>query len=134
MAHIGSELGQAFVRQRSTEELRMAVATAQSANQAKTEFLSTMSHELRTPMNAMMGIADLLSESTLGEEQRHYVDIFQKAGASLLNLISDILDLSKVESGHVELESIGFDLVALLETLDRDDGSAGAIPRFATHS
>jgi signal transduction histidine kinase/DNA-binding response OmpR family regulator len=117
MGHVGSELGQAFVRQRAAEELRKAAASAESANAAKTQFLSTMSHELRTPMNAMLGIADLLSESTLGEEQRHYVDIFQKAGANLLSLVNDILDLSKVESGHVELESIGFDLPALLETL-----------------
>ncbi len=60
---------------------------------------------MRTPMNAILGMADLLSESSLGEEQRDYVGIFQKAGASLLDLINNILDLSKVESGYVELES-----------------------------
>ena len=81
------------------------------------EFLTTMSHEMRTPMNAILGMADLLSESSLLGEQRDYVHIFQKAGANLLHLINDILDLSRVESGHFELESIGFDLRALLEKI-----------------
>src|SRR5580658_4430351 len=76
-----------------------------------------MSHEMRTPMNAILCMADLLSESPLLEAQRDYVRIFQKAGANLLELINDILDLSKVESGHFELESIGFDLGALLEKI-----------------
>jgi CheY-like chemotaxis protein len=70
---------------------------------------------MRTPMNAILGMADLLSESPLRAEQRDYVRVFQKAGANLLELINNILDLSKVESGHVELEAIVFDLHALLE-------------------
>ena len=105
------------MRQRAEEDLQSAKAAAESANLAKSEFLTTMSHEMRTPMNAILGMADLLSESSLSEEQREYVRIFQKAGASLLDLINNILDLSKVESGHVELESIGFDLAALLEKI-----------------
>jgi PAS domain S-box-containing protein len=117
MGHIGSQLGQVIIRQRAEEDLRRAKASAESANRAKSEFLTTMSHEMRTPMNAILGMADLLSESSLGEEQRDYVHIFQKAGASLLDLINDILDLSKVESQHFELESIGFDLRALLEKI-----------------
>jgi CheY-like chemotaxis protein len=68
-------------------------------------------------MNAILGMADLLAESSLREEQRDYVRIFQKAGANLLDLINDILDLSKVESGHFELEAIGFDLGGLLEKI-----------------
>jgi len=115
MAHIGSQLGQVVIRQRAEEDLRSAKASAESANRAKSEFLTTMSHEMRTPMNAILGMADLLSESPLREEQRDYVRVFQKAGANLLDLINDILDLSKVESGHVDLESIGFDLGVLLE-------------------
>ncbi len=117
MSHIGSQLGQVIIRQRGEENLRRAKAAAESANLAKSEFLATMSHEMRTPMNAILGMADLLSESPLPEEQRAYVRIFQKAGANLLNLINDILDLSKVESGHVELESIGFDLQSFLEKI-----------------
>ena len=117
MGHIGSQLGQVIRRQRAEEELRRAKASAESANRAKSDFLATMSHEMRTPMNAILGMADLLSESSLHEEQRGYVDISQKAGANLLALISDILDLAKVESGRFELESINFDLRALLEKI-----------------
>jgi len=117
MGHIGTQLGQVIRRQRAEEELQRAKASAESANRAKSDFLATMSHEMRTPMNAILGMADLLSESSLHEEQRGYVEIFQKAGANLLTLISDILDLAKVESGRFELESIDFDLRALLEKL-----------------
>jgi PAS domain S-box-containing protein len=117
MGQIGSQLGQVFIRQRAEEELRRAKASAESANRAKSEFLTTMSHEMRTPMNVILGMADLLSESSLREEQRDYVRIFQKAGANLLDLINDILDLSKVESGHFELESVGFDLGDLLQKI-----------------
>jgi PAS domain S-box-containing protein len=115
MGHIGSQLAQVIIRQRAEEELQHAKAAAESANRAKSEFLTTMSHEMRTPMNAILGMADLLSESSLREEQQGYVRIFQKAGANLLDLINNILDLSKVESGHFELESVGFDLGALLQ-------------------
>jgi PAS domain S-box-containing protein len=117
MGHIGLQLGQVIKRQRAEEELQRAKASAESANRAKSDFLTTMSHEMRTPMNAILGMADLLSESPLQEEQRGYVEIFQKAGANLLALINDILDLAKVESGRFELESIDFDLRALLEKI-----------------
>jgi len=117
MVQIGSQLGQVIIRQRAENDLQSAKASAESANNAKSEFLTTMSHEMRTPMNAILGMADLLSETSLGDEQRDYVRIFQKAGASLLDLINNILDLSKVESGHVELESTGFDLGALLQKI-----------------
>jgi PAS domain S-box-containing protein len=117
MEQIGTQLGQVVIRQRAEEDLQRAKAAAELANRAKSEFLTTMSHEMRTPMNAILGMADLLSESSLLGEQRDYVQIFQKAGANLLHLINDILDISKVESGHCELEAIGFDLRALLEKI-----------------
>jgi PAS domain S-box-containing protein len=115
LGHIGSQLGQVIIRQRAEADLQRAKASAESANRAKSEFLTTMSHEMRTPMNAILGMADLLFESPLRAEQQDYVRVFQKAGANLLELINDILDLSKVESGHVELEAIVFDLRVLLE-------------------
>ncbi len=83
---------------------------ADRATQAKSDFLATMSHEIRTPLNAIIGMADVLSQTSLTDEQKKYVDIFQRNGVALLNLINDILDLSKVEARHVELEATDFDL------------------------
>lgn len=80
------------------------------ASQAKTDFLATMSHEMRTPLNAIVGMADVLWDSPLSEEQREYVRIFRRAGTSLNAMINGLLDLSRVESGHFELETIDFDL------------------------
>jgi PAS domain S-box-containing protein len=96
-------------------ELGQAKAVAESANRTKSEFLASMSHEIRTPMNAIMGIADLLAKTPLSSEQDKYVQIFRRAGDNLLNLINDILDLSKVEALQIELEQAGFGLADLLE-------------------
>jgi PAS domain S-box-containing protein len=89
-------------------ELKQAKAAAESASRTKSEFLASMSHEIRTPMNAIMGIADLLAKTSLTPEQDKYVRIFRRAGDNLLNLINDILDLSKVEASQLELEKTGF--------------------------
>ncbi len=96
-------------------ELKQARAVAESASRTKSDFLASMSHEIRTPMNAIMGIADLLAKTSLTAEQDKYVQIFRRAGDNLLNLINDILDLSKVEASQLELERTGFSLVDLLE-------------------
>ncbi len=96
-------------------ELKEAKAAAESASRTKSDFLASMSHEIRTPLNAIMGIADLLAKTELSPEQRKYVQIFRRAGDNLLNLINDILDLSKVEASQLELEQTGFSLVEHLE-------------------
>ena len=115
VTHTCSQLGQVIARQRAAEDLRRAKLLAESANRAKSEFLAVMSHEIRTPMNAILGIAELLSETSLSPKQREYVKVFQRAGTKLIELINSILDLSKVESGRFELDSTDFDLRTVLD-------------------
>ncbi len=97
-----------------TEELKNAKEAADAASRAKSEFLANMSHEIRTPMNAIVGMADLLAETKLTQEQRGYLDVFKNAGENLLVLIEDILDLSKIEADKLTLNQESFDLETLL--------------------
>jgi signal transduction histidine kinase/CheY-like chemotaxis protein/HPt (histidine-containing phosphotransfer) domain-containing protein len=100
--------------ERLSREVEARRREAERATQAKSDFLATMSHEIRTPLNAIIGMADVLSSSELTPEQQKCVEIFQRNGVALLNLINDILDLSKVESGHVELERTELDLAEVV--------------------
>ncbi len=89
-----------------TSELKEATVAAQSANAAKSEFLATMSHEIRTPLNGMLVMAELLSTGDLPDRMQRHADVIVSSGQSLLAIINDILDLSKIEAGRLELEKI----------------------------
>jgi signal transduction histidine kinase/DNA-binding response OmpR family regulator len=99
------------------EERDRARAAAEAASHAKSAFLATMSHEIRTPMNGVMGMAQLLVGTRLDAEQLGYVQSIQESGEALLTVINDILDISKLEAGKVELEAIDFELNALAESI-----------------
>ncbi|SEG20130.1 PAS domain-containing hybrid sensor histidine kinase/response regulator [Algoriphagus boritolerans] len=85
-----------------------AMNAADQANRSKSEFLANMSHEIRTPMNGLLGIIDLLESTNLNKIQKQYVEIIKNSGSSLLNIIRDILDYSKIESGKIEIQSSAF--------------------------
>jgi signal transduction histidine kinase/CheY-like chemotaxis protein len=92
-----------------TRELRESEKKERQANRAKSDFLATMSHEIRTPMNGVLGMAQVLADTQLDEDQRKAVGMIQNSGKALLAIINDILDFSKIESGQLKIECVPFD-------------------------
>ncbi len=115
IAQIAGQLSLVAERERSADQLADARDEAMEASRLKSEFLATMSHEIRTPMNGVIGLNDLLMRTGLDDHQRRLAEGLQSAGLTLLGIINDILDLSKIESGKLELEAADFDVRAVFE-------------------
>ncbi|HKU65214.1 MAG TPA: response regulator [Rhizomicrobium sp.] len=108
----------ALERQRLASEMmaiQVAKETAEASSRVKSEFLANMSHEIRTPMNGVLGMAHLLGDTLETDEQRRYLRVIQESGEALLMVLNDILDISKLEAGKLEIESIEFDLGTTVE-------------------
>ncbi|MBF0183918.1 MAG: response regulator [Magnetococcales bacterium] len=117
LAAVANALAGIIERKQLDDKLHQALQQADKANQEKSRFLAAMSHEIRTPMNAILGMGELLSESDLDEEQALHVNIINHASQGLLALINDILDLSKIEAGQLEIETIPFTLAPIVRTV-----------------
>jgi signal transduction histidine kinase/ActR/RegA family two-component response regulator len=99
------------------EHLTEAKTLAEAANLTKSQFLANMSHEIRTPMNGVLGMTDLLLRTPLSEKQRHFAETVHRSGETLLNLLNDLLDFSRIEAGKLKLEHIDFEVRSLVEDI-----------------
>ncbi len=121
----GKVAGAAIENARLFERLKHSAAKADQASAAKSDFLATMSHEIRTPLNGILGMAELLDETRLNAEQRSLLRSLRSSGTNLLRVLNEVLDLSKAESGRLELETAEFSLCQLVErTVNLFAGSA----------
>lgn len=115
LAQVGEMIALAIQQERAKEMLQESHDAAVQATNVKSEFLANMSHEIRTPMNGVLGMLDLLKDTELNNEQWDLVETAANSAEALLSIINDILDISKLEAGKFDLETIEFDLVALIE-------------------
>lgn len=129
----GTPLVQSVIReledtQAATSALRIAKDAAESANELKSQFLATMSHEVRTPLTTILGVAELLLEGAVDHNVREQARILHRNAASLRRMLDDVLDFSKLDAGHLQMESAPFDLRDVLEGTVEDVAVGGVAP------
>jgi|GEM_PF-1832165 len=105
--------------EQQAQQLRLARDQAQEASRARTQFLANMSHEIRTPLNGILGVAELMKESSLNDDQRELVGIMNQSGRHLLALVNDLFDLSRINVGKLQLEALPFDVRRLVDEVSR---------------